>query len=180
MTAPDPEPGFLSGPPMPGPVDRNASWKRVRARRAATAMNGRRNAAPLANSISQGGRHGPVHGGTFDSPSHGFQIFHFDGATLALSKVSLAPQRIRHVQFSVEKRMENEFPFRTGAGRTHPAFGAKRLEHRDAHQVVERRSAGPRLDDDLAFHVGVDRALVVIVARGCKSERECGFLGEHF
>src|SRR6266481_7978664 len=72
---------------------------------------------------------------------------------------------------------ENEFPFR--AGRAHPAFGAKRLEHRDAHRVVERRSAGPRLDDDLAFHVGVDRAQLVIVARGCKSERKCGLLGEH-
>jgi hypothetical protein len=37
-------------------------------------------AARLANSISQSGRSTPTHGGAFDSPSHGSQIFHFGGA----------------------------------------------------------------------------------------------------
>ncbi len=74
---------------------------------------------------------------------------------MALPKVLLAPQRIRHVQFSVEKSMEDEFPFRTGAGRTHPAFGAKRLEHRNAHQVVEREvQLAPGLTMTLPFMFG--------------------------
>jgi hypothetical protein len=118
-----------------GPVDRDVPGSRVGAR-GAEAGGEWPVEIPLGlgNSLSQGSGSRPIHGGTFDSPPHGFQIFHFDGATSALPKVLLAPQRIRHVQFSVEKRMQNEFPFRTGTGCTHPAFGAKRLEHRDAHQ----------------------------------------------
>ncbi len=85
-----------------GPVYRDVSWNRI----GGLPSGDLRNAARLAHSISQRGRRRPIHGGTFDSPPHGFQLFHFDGATLALPKVLLAPQRIRHVQFSVEKRMD--------------------------------------------------------------------------
>jgi hypothetical protein len=61
--------------------------------------------------------------GTREYPSRGFQFFYFNEATLASSKVLLASQRICRVQFSVEKRMENELPFRTGAGGTRAGFG---------------------------------------------------------
>jgi hypothetical protein len=115
----------------------------------------RRNAARLANSTSQGGWRKPIHGGAFNSPSHGFQIFHFDRATLALPKMLLALLRIRRVQFSVEKRMESKLPFRTRTGPAHPAFGARRREHRGAHQVVERdRQLAPGLTMTLPFMFG--------------------------
>jgi hypothetical protein len=115
----------------------------------------RRNAARLANSTSQCGWRRPIHGGAFDSPSHRFQIFHLDRATLALPKVLLALLRIRRVQFSVEKRMESKLPFRTGNGPAHPAFGARRREHRGAHQVVERdRQLPPGLTMTLPFMFG--------------------------
>ena len=99
---------------------------------------------------------------------------------MALPKVFLAPERIRRAQFSVKKSVENEFPFRTGPGCTHAGFPRWQADHGDAHQVVAGPSARSRLDDDFALHVRVDRAEVVKVARGCKSERELGVLGKHF
>jgi hypothetical protein len=115
----------------------------------------RRNAVRLANSTSQRDRHKPIHGGAFNSPSHGLQIFHFDRATLALPKMLLALLRLRRVQFSIEKRMESKLPFRTGACPTHPAFGVRRREHRGAHQVVERdRQLAPGLTMTLPFMFG--------------------------
>jgi hypothetical protein len=132
--------------------------------------------ARLANSISQRERSTPTHGGTRDSPSHGFQIFHFNGATFALLEVLLALGRICSVQFSVEKSMKSEFPFRTRA--TRAEFGCGQAGHDYAHSRRTGQSTGSCLDDDFAFHVRVDRAQIVIVARGCKSEGEAGVLDE--
>src|SRR6266478_4631864 len=54
---------------------------------------------------------------------------------------------------------------------------AMRRMQSNAH---ERSSTGSRLDDDFAFHVRMDRAQIVIVARGRESERELGVLDESF
>jgi hypothetical protein len=105
--------------------------------------------------MSQRARSRPTQGGTSDFPSHGFQIFYFKEAALALPKVLLARQRICRVQFSVEKCMENEFPFRTWAGRTHAACGRRRPDHGDAQQVAEReRQLAPGLTMTLPFMFG--------------------------
>ena len=155
-----PAPGLLSGSPSsrrPARAIRSRrSWKRGGARGAEAGGEWPfEMPLGLANSISQSSVRKPIHGGAFNSPSHGFQIFHFDRATLALLKVLLAPLRIRRVQFSVEKRMENKLPFRTGTGPAHPAFGAWRREHRGAHQVVERdRQLAPGLTMTLPFMFG--------------------------
>jgi hypothetical protein len=93
--------------------------------------------ARLQNSMSQRARSRPTHGGTSDFPSHGFQIFHFNRATLALPKVLLAGQRIWRVQFSVEKSVEHELPIRTGTGRTRAACGRRRPDHCHAYHVAE-------------------------------------------
>jgi hypothetical protein len=108
--------------------------------------------ARLANSISQRERSTPTHGGTRDSPSHGFQTFHFNGAALALHKVLLAVERIYCVQFPVEKSMKNEFPFRTGA--TRAGFGCGQADHRNAHPVVPDGQLAPALTMTLPFMFG--------------------------
>jgi hypothetical protein len=65
--------------------------------------------------------------------------------------------------------IEPNFPFREiTAGPLGPAAGRS------------RSSNGSRLDDDFAFHVRMDRAQIVVVARGRKSERELGVLDEVF
>ena len=77
-----------------------------------------------ADTIAQGSRRSPPDGGTLQSLPHRFQIFHFDGTTLASPEVQLASQRIRRVQFSVEESVQDEFPIRAGAGRAHAGIGA--------------------------------------------------------
>jgi len=135
--------------------------------------------ARLANSISQGVRRNPSDGGTPEFLPHRFQIIHFAGATLASPEVQLASQRIRRVQFSVEESVQDEFPIRTGAGRAHAGFGA-------GGEIMTMRTMSLSgtlarwLDDDFAFHVRVDRAQILIVARGCKSERELASLARVF
>jgi len=79
----------------------------------------------------------PAHGETSDFPSHGFQIFYFLGAPLALREVLLASQGIGRVQFVVEKSMEGELPFRTGAELAPAAIGRKRLDIGNVHEVTE-------------------------------------------
>src|SRR6266404_6372144 len=81
-----------------------------------------RNAARLSNSIPQRATRRPTHDDTSDFPSHGFQLFYFKEAAVALPKVLLACERIRSVQFSVKKSMKSEFPFRTGPDCTYAGF----------------------------------------------------------
>jgi hypothetical protein len=132
----------------------------------------------LSNSIPQRDRSTPTNCGTREYPSYGFQFLYFNQATLAPSKVLLASQQFCRVQFSVEKRleMENELPFRTGAGGISAGFG----DHDNAPARCAKTSASSRLNDDFSFHVRVDRAQVVIVTRSCKSEGELGVLDESF
>lgn len=80
----------------------------------------------------------PAHGEAFDFPSHGFQILYFLGTPLALRQVLLARERICRVQFFVEKRMKNEFPFCAGANRARTALGRGRLDRGHAHEVAKR------------------------------------------
>jgi hypothetical protein len=77
----------------------------------------------------------PARGETSDFPSHGFQVFYFLGAPLALREVLLASQGIGRVQFVVEKSMEGELPFRTVAELTHAAIG--RLDIGNVHEITE-------------------------------------------
>ena len=138
-----------------GPFDRDVPGSGVGLAERRPAANGLSKCRPTSEFDFATQRRKPIHGGAFNSPSHGFQIFHFDRATLALPKMLLAPLRIRRVQFSVEKRMESKLPFRTGTGPAHPAFGARRREHRGAHQVVERdRQLAPGLTMTLPFMFG--------------------------
>jgi hypothetical protein len=95
--------------------------------------------ARLADSISQGGRRNPPGGGTPQFPPHRFQISQFSGATLAPLEMQLASLRIRCVQFSIEKSVEDQFPIRTGTGRAHAGFGRRRRDHDNAHHVAERK-----------------------------------------
>ena len=48
--------------------------------------------ARLSHSMSQRGRSVPTHGGTYDFPSQGFQVFYFKEAALALPQVLLVGQ----------------------------------------------------------------------------------------
>ena len=107
-----------------------------------------------ADTISQGVRRSPPDGGTPDFLPYRFQILQLAGATLASLEVQLASQRIRRVQFSVEKRVQNEFPIRTGAGRAHAGFGRRRREHRNAHHVAERGHQLAGLTMTLPFMFG--------------------------
>src|SRR6267378_7545706 len=92
----------------------------------------------LANSISQGVRRRPPNGETLEFLSHRFEISQFVGATLASLKMQLASLRIRRVQFSVEKRVQDELPVRTGTSRAHAGFERGRRDHGHAHHVAER------------------------------------------
>jgi hypothetical protein len=94
--------------------------------------------ARLANSISQGVRRNPPDGGTPQFLPHRLQISQFSGATLASLEMQLAYLRIRRVQFSIEKRVEDQSPIRTGAGRAHAGFGRRPRDHDNAHHVAER------------------------------------------
>src|ERR1700676_5257532 len=107
-----------------------------------------------ADSISQGVWRSRPDGGTPEFLPHQFQIFHFAGATLAPFEMQLAGRRIRRVQFSVEKRVENEFPIRTGAGRAHAGFGRGRREHGNAHDVAERGHSLAGFTMTLPFMIG--------------------------
>jgi hypothetical protein len=93
----------------------------------------------LANSISQGVRRNPPDGGTPQFPPHRFQISQFSGATLASLEMQLANLRIRRVQFSIKKSVEDQFPIRTGTGRAHAGFERRRRDHDNAHHVAERK-----------------------------------------
>jgi hypothetical protein len=89
--------------------------------------------ARLANSILQGVRGNLADDEALEFPPHGFQIFHFAETPLASREMQLASQRIRRAQFSIEKSVQDEFPIRTGAGRSHAGFGRWRREHGNAH-----------------------------------------------
>src|SRR5216684_6153576 len=93
----------------------------------------------LANSISQGVRRNPPDGGTPQFLPHRIQISQFSGATLASLEMLLACLRIRRVQFSIEKSVEDQFPIRTGTSRAHAGFERRRRDHDNAHHVAERR-----------------------------------------
>jgi hypothetical protein len=80
----------------------------------------------------------PAQGESSDFPAHGFQIFHLQGARLALRKVLLARERIGRIQFLVEKRMKSELPFRAGASPPHAALGGRPLDRGQEHEVTER------------------------------------------
>jgi hypothetical protein len=110
--------------------------------------------AQLANSVSQGVWRNPPDGGTLEFLPHRFQIFHFVGATLAAPEVKLASQRIHRVQFSVEKSVQDEFPFRTGAGCAYAGFGRRRPDHGDALHVAERERQLAGLTMTLPFMFG--------------------------
>jgi hypothetical protein len=92
-------------------------------------------------------------------------------------QVSLARQCICRIQFSVKKSVQDEFPLRTGAGHAHTGFGRGRPGHGNALHAAKRASTG-RLDDHFTLHVWVDQAQITVVARGRKSEREAGVLGQ--
>jgi hypothetical protein len=65
----------------------------------------------ISQTISQDNGGSPPDGGTPDFLPHRFQIFQFAGAALASAEMQLASDRIRRVQFFVEKRVENECPW---------------------------------------------------------------------
>ena len=117
--------------------------------REGSTANTHRNAR-LAKSFSKRRRSKPTHDGTPEYPSHGFQISYFDGTTPALSKVLLKRQRICCVQFSVEKRVENDLPFRTRAGCTHTGF----VRRRHAHQSLRKLQLAPGLTMIFPFMFG--------------------------
>jgi len=94
--------------------------------------------ARLANSISQDSWRSPPDGGTPEFLPHRFQISQFAGAALASSEMQLASQRIRRIQFAVEKSVQDQSPIRTGAGRVHAGFGRRRREHGNAQHFAER------------------------------------------
>jgi hypothetical protein len=94
--------------------------------------------ARLANSISQGVRRNPPDGGTPQFPPHRFQISQFSGAMLASLEMQLASLRIRRLQFSIEKSVQDQSPIRTGAGRAHAGAGRGRRDHDNTHHVAER------------------------------------------
>jgi hypothetical protein len=52
------------------------------------------------------------------------------------------------------KSVENEFPFRTGAGRTQASFGRRRPDHGNAHHVAERERQLAGLTMTLPFMFG--------------------------
>lgn len=110
--------------------------------------------ARLANSISQGVRRNPPDGGTPEFLPHRFQIIHFAGATLASPEMQLASQRIRRIQFSVKKSVQDQFPIRTGAGRARTGFGLRRPDHGNAHRVAERERQLADLTMTLPFMFG--------------------------
>jgi hypothetical protein len=110
--------------------------------------------APLHPS-SLSGRSGPqrgrmpAQGKAFDLPAHDFQVFDFQGTALALPQVLLADERIGRVQLSVEKGMEDEFPFPADPSRTSAVPGRLRRGH--VHEVAEREHhLAPLADAGLA------------------------------
>jgi hypothetical protein len=77
------------------------------------------NIARLANSSSQRVLGRPSQGRTSDLTPHGFQIFDFCEATLALPKMALERERICRIQLSIKKSVEKKLPFQTGADGAH-------------------------------------------------------------
>jgi hypothetical protein len=108
------------------------------ARSSAKICSGRAERRILTNSISQGVGRNPPDGGTPQFLPHRFQIYQFSGATLASLEMQLASLRIRRVQFSIEKSVQDQSPIRTGAGRAHACFWRRRRDHDNAHHVAER------------------------------------------
>jgi hypothetical protein len=123
--------------PVDSSVQMSNTMAPLLARSSAKVCSGR-SERRLANSISQDNGRSPPDGGTPEFLPHRFQIFHFDGTTLASPEVQLASQRIRRVQFSVEESVQDEFPIRAGAGRAHAGIGRRRREHGNVHHVAER------------------------------------------
>ena len=73
---------------------------------------------------------------------------------MASREMQLASQRIRRIQFSVKKSVQDQFPIRTGAGRARTGFGRRRPDHGHAHRVVERKRQLAGLTMTLPFMFG--------------------------